>query len=174
MQTPSATPTDAHAGYRYYAMLMAAFVTVIVASNFIGPAKACRIDLPFALPFVGETLTFGAGNIFFPLSYIFGDVLTEVYGYAKARKVIWAGFASLLFVTAMSFRVESADLAELNGRAFAFMSVGWMASPPIILALIEVTGGYSVPLLAIAALNAVVASVLLWRGDRDGGGLPSG
>lgn len=104
MQTPSATPTtDTHAGYRYYAMLMAAFVTVLVASNFIGPAKACRIDLPFALPFVGETLTFGAGNIFFPLSYIFGDVLTEVYGYAKARKVIWAGFASLLFVTAMSW-----------------------------------------------------------------------
>lgn len=75
-----------------------------------------------------------------------------------------------VFVTAMSFRVESADLAELNGRAFAFMSVGWMASPPIIWALIEVTGGYSVPLLAIAALNAVVAFVLLWRGERDGGG----
>lgn len=79
-----------------------------------------------------------------------------------------------VFVTAMSFRVRSADLAELNGRAFAFMSVGWMASPPIIWALIEVTGGYSVPLLAIAALNAVVASVLLWRGDRDGGGPATG
>lgn len=79
-----------------------------------------------------------------------------------------------VFVTAMSFRVESADLAELNGRAFAFMSVGWMASPPIIWALIEVTGGYSVPLLAIAALNAGVASVLLWRGDRDGGGPATG
>ena len=75
-----------------------------------------------------------------------------------------------VFVTAMSFRVESADLAELNGRAFAFMSLGWMASPPVIWALIEVTGGYSVPLLGIAALNVVTAAVLFWRGDRDGGG----
>lgn len=89
-------------GYRYYAMLMAGFVTVLIASNVIGPGKACEIALPFALPFIGAKLVFGAGNIFFPLSYIFGDVLTEVYGYARARRVIWAGFGAMIFVTLMS------------------------------------------------------------------------
>jgi len=47
-------------------------------------------------------ITFGAGNIFFPISYIFGDILTEVYGYARARKVIWAGFGAMIFATVMS------------------------------------------------------------------------
>lgn len=88
---------------RLFPLVMTGFVVVLLCSNFIGPGKACELTLPFALPFVGPTVVFGAGNIFFPLSYIFGDVLTEVYGYAKARKVIWAGFASLLFATAMAW-----------------------------------------------------------------------
>ena len=72
-----------------------------------------------------------------------------------------------VFVTAMSFRVDAADLAELNGRAFAFLSVGWLAAPPIIWALIEVTGGYAVPLIGLAAINVVVAAVLVVvPGDR--------
>lgn len=71
-----------------------------------------------------------------------------------------------VFVTAMSFRVEAGDLAELNGRAFAFLSLGWMASPPLVWGLIELTGGYLMPLTAIAALNAVVAAVLLAAPDR--------
>lgn len=66
-----------------------------------------------------------------------------------------------VFVTAMSFRVQSGDLAELNGRAFAFLSVGWMASPPVIWALIELTGGYALPLALVALLNALLAAALL-------------
>jgi uncharacterized integral membrane protein (TIGR00697 family) len=89
--------------YRLYPALMAGFVTVLVASNLIGPAKVCQLELPFALPFLGSRLDFGAGNVFFPLSYIFGDVLTEVYGYARARRVIWAGFAAMVFVSLMSW-----------------------------------------------------------------------
>lgn len=96
---------DRRAGYRYYDLLMAGFVTVLLCSNLIGPAKVCAIDLGVALPWLGATLAFGAGNIFFPISYIFGDVLTEVYGYARARKVIWAGFAAMLFATVMSYIV---------------------------------------------------------------------
>jgi len=88
--------------YRYYSLLTAGFVTVLLCSNLIGPGKVCQIDFPFALPLIGATLVFGAGNIFFPISYIFGDILTEVYGYARARKVIWAGFAAMLFATLMS------------------------------------------------------------------------
>ncbi len=88
--------------YRYYDMLMAGFVAVLLCSNLIGPAKVCAIDLPFALPFTGHRLVFGSGNMFFPISYIFGDILTEVYGFARARKVIWAGFGAMIFATIMS------------------------------------------------------------------------
>jgi uncharacterized integral membrane protein (TIGR00697 family) len=93
---------DRHRHYRYYDLLLGAFVTVLLCSNLIGPGKSCRLALPFALPFAGDRLVFGAGNLFFPISYIFGDVLTEVYGYARARKVIWAGFGAMLFATLMS------------------------------------------------------------------------
>jgi uncharacterized integral membrane protein (TIGR00697 family) len=83
---------------------MAGFVTVLLCSNLIGPGKVCRIDLPF--PVLGLAfVTFGAGNIFFPISYVFGDILTEVYGYARTRKVIWAGFGAMIFATVMSFVV---------------------------------------------------------------------
>jgi uncharacterized integral membrane protein (TIGR00697 family) len=89
--------------YRYYDLLMAAFVTVLLCANLIGPAKVGYATFPFALPLLGDNLSFGAGNLFFPLGYIFGDVLTEVYGYARARKVIWAGFGAMLFATLMAW-----------------------------------------------------------------------
>src|ERR1051325_942158 len=91
--------------YRYYDMMMAGFVTVLLCSNLIGPGKSCEVNLPFSIPFLGASVIFGAGNIFFPISYIFDDVLTEVYGYAKARKVIWAGFISMIFATFMAWVV---------------------------------------------------------------------
>lgn len=83
--------------YRYFDLVMVAFVVVLICSNLIGPAKAATLDLPF----IGA-VTFGAGVLFFPVSYIFGDILTEVYGYARARRVIWTGFASLLFAAIMA------------------------------------------------------------------------
>jgi len=76
---------------------MAAFVTVLVCSNLIGPAKIAQFDLPL----VG-LVTFGAGVLFFPISYVFGDILTEVYGYARARRVIWCGFGALAFASFMA------------------------------------------------------------------------
>jgi uncharacterized integral membrane protein (TIGR00697 family) len=84
-------------GYRYYDLVMAAFVAVLLCSNLIGPAKIAQIDLALF-----GAVTFGAGVLFFPISYVFGDILTEVYGYSRARKVIWTGFAALLFASAMS------------------------------------------------------------------------
>lgn len=89
--------------YRYYDLLMAAFVTVLLCANLIGPAKVGYVTFPFTLPLLGDNLSFGAGNLFFPLGYIFGDVLTEVYGYARARKVIWAGFGAMVFATVMAW-----------------------------------------------------------------------
>jgi hypothetical protein len=86
--------------YKYYDLVMAAFVTILICSNLIGPAKIAQLDFP-----VVGTLTFGAGVLFFPISYVFGDVLTEVYGYARSRRVIWAGFAGLAFASVMSYVV---------------------------------------------------------------------
>ncbi|SDK17515.1 hypothetical protein SAMN05192566_0470 [Methylophilus rhizosphaerae] len=86
--------------YRYYDLIMAAFVTVLVCSNLIGPAKVTQIEVP-----VLGTLTFGAGVLFFPISFIFGDILTEVYGYAASRRVIWAGFAGLAFASLMAWMI---------------------------------------------------------------------
>jgi uncharacterized integral membrane protein (TIGR00697 family) len=85
--------------FRYYDLIMVAFVTVLLCSNLIGPGKSCRIEI------FGAPIVFGAGNIFFPISYLFDDVLTEVYGYARSRRVIWAGFAAMVFATIMSYVV---------------------------------------------------------------------
>ena len=83
--------------YRYYEFVMAAFVTVLICSNLIGPAKIAQLDLPML-----GAVTFGAGVLFFPISYVFGDILTEVYGYARARRVIWCGFGALAFASFMA------------------------------------------------------------------------
>ena len=85
--------------FRYYDLVMAAFVAILLLSNIIGAAK------PAALTINGQQWIFGAGILFFPLGYVIGDVLTEVYGYARARRVIWAGFAALLFMAFMSWVV---------------------------------------------------------------------
>jgi uncharacterized integral membrane protein (TIGR00697 family) len=88
--------------YKYYDFVMAAFVTVLLCSNFIGAAKQTTIDLPL----LGAT-TFSAGVLFFPISYIFGDILTEVYGYGRDRRVVWAGFGALAFASFMAWVVVS-------------------------------------------------------------------
>lgn len=84
--------------YKYYDLILGGFVAVILCSNLIGPGKTVALPLPF----LNEPVSFGAGNLFFPISYIFGDVLTEVYGYARSRRAIWAGFAAMTFATLMT------------------------------------------------------------------------
>ena len=96
----SATANPTIRGFRYYDLLVGGMVAVLLCSNLIGPAKVCTISLPL----IGA-LSFGAGNLFFPVSYIFDDVLTEVYGYARARRAIWAGFGGLLFATFMTWAI---------------------------------------------------------------------
>lgn len=100
---PLASPVEprtsdrAGPGLKYFEFVLAAFVVVLICSNLIGPAKAAQINLPLLGP-----VTFGAGVLFFPISYVFGDILTEVYGYARARRVIWTGFAALIFASIMA------------------------------------------------------------------------
>lgn len=78
--------------YRYYDFIMVAFVTILLTSNLIGAAKVCE----------WHGYTFGAGIFFFPLSYVFGDIMTEVYGYARARKIVWAGFGAMIYAIVMA------------------------------------------------------------------------
>jgi len=96
---PVAIDAGAVAGrqFRYFDFLMAAFVTILLLSNIIGAGKRSVIDLPWIGPW-----PFGAGILFFPVSYVLGDVLTEVYGYGRARRCVWAGFGALLFMVIMS------------------------------------------------------------------------
>jgi queuosine precursor transporter len=88
------------AHFRTFDLVMVAFVTILLLSNVIGAGKRAVVELPL----IGEW-PFGAGILFFPLSYVIGDILTEVYGYERARRCIWAGFAALVFMAAMSFIV---------------------------------------------------------------------
>ena len=93
--------------FRYYDLFMAAFVAILLLSNIIGASKPSFITLPN-----GTEWSFGAGVLFFPISYIIGDVLTEVYGYAQARRVIWTGFAALIFMAFMAWVVVSLPPAK--------------------------------------------------------------
>jgi len=109
--------------YKYYDLVMATFVTVLICSNIIGAAKVSTV----------YGLTFGAGVLFFPVSYIFNDVLTEVYGYAKARKVVWAGFGALIFASLMSYVVVALPPAADWGGQGAYQTV-FGQTPRIVLA----------------------------------------
>ncbi|MDE1918244.1 MAG: queuosine precursor transporter [Sphingomonadales bacterium] len=85
---------------RYFDYVMVAFVVIMLLSNVIGAGKRAVIDLP-----VIGLWPFGAGILFFPVSYVIGDILTEVYGYARARRCIWVGTVAMIFMVFMSWVV---------------------------------------------------------------------
>jgi len=98
---------------RAFDFVMAAFVTILLLSNVLGAGKVATVDLPG----IGAW-PFGAGILFFPVSYVLGDVLTEVYGYARARRCIWAGFCALLFMAFMAWVVVALPpAASWTGQA---------------------------------------------------------
>ncbi|ADQ84177.1 MULTISPECIES: queuosine precursor transporter [Methylovorus] len=143
--------------YRYYDLMMAAFVTVLVCSNLIGPAKISQIEVP-----VLGTLTFGAGLLFFPISFIFGDILTEVYGYSRSRKVIWAGFAGLAFASFMAWMIVALPAAPFwhNQEAYevAFGSA-WRVS---LASLVAFAAGEFVNSYIMAKMKVMTAGRWLW------------
>ena len=103
---------------RYFDFVMVAFVTILLLSNVLGAGKVAEIRLPW----IGDW-PFGAGILFFPLSYVIGDVLTEVYGYARARRCIWAGTAALLFMAFMAMVVVALPPAPDWGGQAAYEQV---------------------------------------------------
>ncbi|RIK28704.1 MAG: transporter [Anaerolineae bacterium] len=105
---------NSHKPYRFFDVIMAVFVTVLVVSNIASSAKI--IDLNFNL--FGVPLAFDAGTILFPISYIFGDILTEVYGYKRSRRVIWTGFFCLALASGAFWLVQTLP-GEANWQTYA-------------------------------------------------------
>lgn len=120
--------------YRYFDFVMASFVAVLLISNIASSAKI--VDAGFSI--LGLRLSFDGGTLLFPLSYVFGDILTEVYGYARSRRVIWAGFAAMLLMS-LSLKViqilpgEEAWLGYAGNSAFQSI-LGSVSSGGIMLA----------------------------------------
>lgn len=138
---------------------MAAFVTVLLCSGLIGVHKVSYIDLPL----IGQ-YTFGAGILFFPISYLFNDILTEVYGYARSRKVVWAGFGALIFASFMSFVITSLppapSMSEEHQAAvnFIFAQTGRIT----IASLIAFWAGELINSIVLAKLKVATSGRFLW------------
>lgn len=138
---------------------MAAFVTVLLCSNLIGVHKVTSVNLPF----YGEYI-YGAGVLFFPISYLFGDVLTEVYGYARSRKVIWAGFGALIFASLMSLVVTSLPAAgTMRPDQISAINLIFGQTPRIVAAsLLAFWMGEFVNSFVLAKMKIRTAGRFLW------------
>ena len=145
--------------YKYYELLMATFVAVLLCSNLIGVHKVTVVDLPLYGQFI-----FGAGVLFFPLSYLFGDILTEVYGYARSRKVIWAGFGALIFAALMSFTVVSLPVAPtMDPAQVKAIETIFGSTPRIVLATITAFAvGEFVNSFVLAKMKLLTKGRFLW------------
>ncbi len=143
--------------YKYYDFIMAAFAVVLVCSNLIGPGKITQINAPI----VG-TLTFGAGIMFFPISFIFGDILTEVYGYAASRRVIWAGFAGLAFASLMAWVIVALPPAPEWHDQAAYQSVFGSTGRIALASLVSFVAGEFVNSFVLAKMKILTQGRWLW------------
>jgi hypothetical protein len=150
--TATADPSHPARQYRYYDLVMAAFVTVLLCANLIGAAKVAQLG----------GVTFNSGVLFFPVSYIFGDILTEVYGYARARKVVWAGFGALAFASFMSWATLAFPPAAGWPHQAAYETV-FGGTPRIVAAsLVAYFSGEFCNSYVLAKLKLVTSGRVLW------------
>jgi len=141
-------------GARFYDLVMAAFVAILLLSNVLGAGKVAVVTLPF----LGEW-PFGAGILFFPVSYVIGDVLTEVYGYARARRVIWVGFAATVFMALMAWVVVALPPAADWTNQAAYETVFGQVPRIVVASMCAFWAGEFV--------NAyVLARMKVWSGGR--------
>ena len=139
-------------GFRYFDFVMAAFVAILLLSNVIGAAKLASLG----------GYTFGAGILFFPLGYVIGDVLTEVYGYARARRCIWAGFAALIFMAFMSWVVVSLPPAEGWTNQPAYEAVFGQVPRIVFASVVAFLAGEFVNSIVLAKLKVITKGRYLW------------
>ena len=155
---------DEKRSYHYYDLIMVLFVTVLLLSNIASSAKI--IDWGVSL-FNRLPLAFDAGTLLFPISYIFGDVLTEVYGFRRSRRVIWAGFGALIF-SALIFglvRIMPGEAAwqEYAGQSAYDAILGGISTGGIVIAslLAYLIGEFSNSVI-LAKLKVKTAGRFLW------------
>ena len=143
--------------FRYFDFMMAAFVTILLLSNVIGAGKVATVDLPL----IGDW-PFGAGILFFPVSYVLGDVLTEVYGYAHARRVIWAGFGAVLFMAFMSWVVVRLPPAPDWGNQAAYEAVFGQVPRIVAASVCAFWAGEFVNSFVMAKMKLMTGGKYLW------------
>ena len=145
--------------HKYFDLIMAAFVAVLLCSNLIGVHKVSSINLPYYGEFI-----YGTGVLFFPLSYLFGDILTEVYGYARSRRVIWAGFGALIFASVMAYVVTSLPPATtMSPEQQAAVNLIFGQTWRIVLAsLLGFWAGEFVNSFVLAKMKLLTAGKHLW------------
>ncbi|BBC74077.1 membrane protein [Altererythrobacter sp. B11] len=143
--------------FRYFDYVMAAFVTILLLSNVIGAGKVAVVDLPLL-----GAWPFGAGVLFFPVSYVLGDVLTEVYGYAHARRCIWAGFVALLFMAFMAFVVVALPPAENWGNQAAYEAVFGQVPRIVFASIVAFWAGEFVNAYVLARMKIWTRGKALW------------
>ncbi|WP_336987142.1 queuosine precursor transporter [Altererythrobacter aquiaggeris] len=157
------TPDQAEAAaaerrnFRYFDFVMAAFVTILLLSNVIGAGKAAAIDIPY----FGH-VAFGAGLLFFPISYIIGDILTEVYGYPYARRCIWAGFSALVFMAFMAWAVVAMPPADNWGNQAAYEAVFGQVPRIVGASIIAFWAGEFVNSYVLARMKVWTRGKALW------------
>jgi queuosine precursor transporter len=154
---PAATPASQIRSFRAYDIVMAAFVAILLLSNIIGAAKRAELDLPLIGPW-----SFGAGVMFFPVSYIIGDVLTEVYGYARARRVIWVGFGALIFMAFMSWIVVGLPPATGWNDQAAYEAVFGNTWRIVLASITAFWAGEFANSLVLARMKILTAGKHLW------------
>lgn len=142
---------------RYFDLVMAAFVAILLLSNVLGAGKRAEIDLPFLV-----LVPFGAGILFFPLSYVIGDVLTEVYGYARARRCIWAGFVATLFMALMSWVVVALPPASDWPGQGAYESVFGQVPRIVLASVIAFWAGEFANSYVLARMKLLTRGRHLW------------
>jgi uncharacterized integral membrane protein (TIGR00697 family) len=143
--------------FRYFDFVMAAFVTILLLSNVIGAGKVATIDLPG----IGEW-PFGAGILFFPIAYVIGDVLTEVYGYARARRCIWAGFAALLFMAFMAQVVVALPPADTWEGQAAYETVFGQVPRIVLASMVAFWAGEFANSFVLAKMKIATRGRYLW------------
>lgn len=149
--------------YRYFDWVMALFVTVLIISNIASSAKI----IDWGVSILGLRLAFDGGTILFPISYIFGDVLTEVYGFRRARRVIWTGFAMLALTALVLWLVRimpgEATWQEYAGQSAYDAILGGISSGGIVLAsLAAFLAGSLSNSLVLAKMKMLTRGRFLW------------
>jgi uncharacterized integral membrane protein (TIGR00697 family) len=142
---------------RYFDLVMAAFVTILLLSNVLGAGKVATITLPV----VGQW-PFGAGILFFPMSYVIGDVLTEVYGFARARRCIWVGTAALLFMAFMAMVVVALPPAATWAGQAAYEQVFGQVPRIVFASILAFWAGEFVNSVVLAKMKVWTNGRYLW------------